>query len=448
MNLKFPEGFLWGVASSAYQVEGAYNEDGKGESIWDRFTHIPGKTVDTGDVSCDHYHRYKEDVELLKYLDVKAYRFSISWTRVFPEGYGKPNVKGMEFYKNLVNLLLENGIKPTITLYHWDLPQKLQDIGGWANPLVSDYFEQYARYVFSELGELVPIWITHNEPWVAAFMGYATGKFAPGISDYTTALLVSHNILLSHGKAVKAYREMGFKGEIGITLDLFPPRPASSNEEDIKAARRDTASHLSWFADPVFKGCYPKDMVEWYKEKGIQLPDYSEKDLELISTPVDFLGINYYAGSVIKNAPGENWPMDTRYINKDIRKDSKTYRIHAENLYDYLLYLNEEYKGVKIIITENGFSCLDFVDRNGEVNDLGRIDYLYRHLAEAQKAILSGVNLSGYYTWSFLDSYEWSGYNTRMGLVYVDYDTQRRTIKKSGHWYKQVIAANSLISDI
>jgi beta-glucosidase len=444
MSLKFPEGFLWGVASSAYQVEGAYNEDGKGESIWDRFTHIPGRTIDTGDVSCDHYHHYKEDIKILKYLGVKTYRFSISWPRVFPNGYGEVNLKGIEFYKNLVKLLVENDIKPSVTLYHWDLPQKLQDIGGWANPLVVDYFEQYARYMFSELGEFVPVWITHNEPYVVAFLGYAQGKFAPGIRDYNQALLVSHNILLSHGKAVRAYREMGYKGEIGITLDIFPPKPASDSEADRLAARRETAAHLSWFADPVLKGCYPEDLIKWYREKGVRLPDYTEEDMNIISTAVDFLGINYYAGSVVENAPGENWPLDSRWANSDVTKTSKTYRMHAENLYDHLMYLHETYNGIKIIITENGFGGLDFIDRNGEVNDQARIDYLYRHFAEAHRAISNGVNLAGYFIWSFLDSYEWNAYNHRMGLVYVDYDTQKRTIKRSGHWYKEVIENNTL----
>jgi len=262
----FPEQFLWGAATAAYQIEGAYNEDGKGESIWDRFSHIPGNiwNNETGDVACDHYHRYEEDVKLLKELGVNTYRFSISWARIFPEGKGKPNERGIEFYKRLCDKLLENGIKPTVTLYHWDLPQKLQDRGGWANRETADCFEQYARYVFKELGDQVPIWITHNEPWVVSFAGNWEGRHAPGIRDFSTALQVSHHLLLSHGKVVKAYREMGFGGKIGITLNMNPVYPAGDGQEDIEAAKRFDGFHNRWFADPIFKGEYPGELLRWY----------------------------------------------------------------------------------------------------------------------------------------------------------------------------------------
>jgi len=442
-RIVFPKNFLWGVATSSYQIEGAWKEDGKGESIWDRFTHIPGKIAngDTGDVACDHYHLYREDVKLLKELGVKTYRLSISWPRVFPEGKGSPNKAGMEFYINLIKLLVDNGIKPAVTLYHWVLPQKLQDIGGWANKAVIDYYEQYAEYVFKELGSMVPIWITHNEPWVVSFEGNWQGVIAPGITDFSTALLVSHNLLVSHGRAVRLYRKMGFKGEIGITLNLVPMYPASQSEEDIEAAKRGDGFYNRWFLDPIFKGAYPSDMLEWYSQR-VVVPEITREDLEIINTPIDFLGVNYYSSGHVKAEPGI-WPLDAINVPTGRDKTDSGWEINPQGLYDLLVRLHKDYKGIKIMITENGAAFNDIINREGNIEDDCRLDYLYRHFVEAHRAIQDGVNLKGYYVWSFLDNFEWAdGYTKRFGLVYVDYATQKRILKRSGRWYREVIKNN------
>jgi beta-glucosidase len=441
--LTFPQDFTWGVATASYQIEGAAREDGKGESIWDRFSHIPGKVKngDTGDIACDHYHLYPEDVKLLKEIGVKSYRFSISWPRIYPDGKGEVNRKGIKFYRNLINLLIENDITPAVTLYHWDLPQKLQDIGGWANREVTDYFETYARTIFKEFGDLVPTWITHNEPWVVAMLGNAWGVHAPGITDPSTAILVAHNLLLSHGKAVRAYREMGFKGEIGITLNMSPAYPASDSEKDRAAAWRQDGFNNRWFADPVLKGSYPQDMVEWFKDR-LVLPEFSKEDMEIISTPTDFLGINFYSRGVI--AADENEPaLGLRGVDTGNDKTEMGWEIYPQGLYDLLLRLHKDYNGIKLMITENGAAFNDMVNRNGEVEDDNRLDYLYRHFIMAHKLIQDGVNLSGYYVWSFMDNFEWAeGYSKRFGITYVDYRTQKRILKKSGNWYKEVIKNN------
>lgn len=440
----FPKDFLWGVATASYQIEGAWKEDGKGESIWDRFSHIPGKVVnnDNGDVACDHYHRYEDDVKLLKELGVKTYRLSISWTRIFPDGKGTPNPKGIEFYKKLIKLLSDNDIVPAVTLYHWDLPQKLQDIGGWANREVTDYFEQYARYVFQELGDMVPIWITHNEPWVVAFCGNWMGVHAPGITDFKTAVQVSHHLLLSHGKAVKAYRELGFKGEIGITLNMGSSYPYSQTPEDKKATSINDGYFRRWFADPVIKGAYPKDMLELYGEKEVLPECILEGDLDIISTSVDFLGVNYYSSHWFKLNESQ-WPLMIDGVSTDRDVTTMDWEIVPQGLYDLLKRLHEDYNGIKIYITENGRASDDIINREGKVEDDDRLDYLYQHFIQAQKAINDGVNLAGYYVWSFMDNFEWAcGYKKRFGITYVDYKTQKRIIKKSGHWYKQVIKDN------
>lgn len=443
MKNSFPKDFLWGAATAAYQVEGAAKEGGRGESIWDRFSHIPGKTFnsDTGDISCDHYHLYEKDVNIMKEIGIKTYRFSISWSRIFPEGYGKINREGVEFYRKLINCLLANGIKPAITLYHWDLPQKLQNIGGWANPLVTDYFANYAEFLFKEFGDLVHQWITLNEPWVVSFVGNWEGRHAPGITDFSTALQVSYNLLLAHGKAVKIYRKLSLKGEIGITLNMNPVYPASDKVQDIAAAERFNEFHNKWFADPIFKGSFPENMLKWYAGK-VTMPEITKEDLEIMSTPIDFLGINSYFSSFIKYDHSK-WPTNLSAVNVGKDKTEMGWEINPTGLHDLLVYLHKEYNGVKIIITENGAAFNDMVNREGKVEDENRLDYLYNYLEQASLAIKEGVNLAGYYVWSFLDNYEWAyGYAKRFGIVYVDYNTQKRTIKKSGLWYSEVIKNN------
>lgn len=442
------ENITLGVASAAFQIEGGWNADGKGESIWDRWCHIPGTCRDTGDVACNHYYRYEEDLKILKDMGVDSYRFSISWPRVLPEGHGKVNQEGLRFYQNIIARLKEYGIKVAVTLYHWDLPQKLQNLGGWANPQTALYFEEYAKLLFRTFGEDVDVWITFNEPYVAAFMGHMTGKFAPGHRDVSEALAVSHNILRAHGMAVRAYREMGYQGKIGITLDYFPADAASDSREDLLAAARDRESHLGWFADPVFKGHYPEMMWKHYVEKGVVMPEVTQEDLELIQAPIDFLGINYYRFSVIRDCPGGNWPYDNEYVPNCAEKTHVSYRRVPEKMYDYMRYLNDTYGPKELMVTENGYSAQETPDRQGRILDYDRIDYLYCHLEQCIRARENGVPLTAYYVWSFLDDLEWTGgYTTRMGLVRVDYESQKRTLKESAHWYARVIRERRLVEE-
>ncbi len=443
MRLNFPENFLWGAATASYQIEGAYKEDGKGENIWDRFSHIPGKINedDTGDVACDHYHRFEEDIEIMKRIGLRTYRFSISWARIFPDGYGKPNPKGMEFYKKLVSKLNENGIIPAVTLYHWDLPQKLQDNGGWANRDTVYHYVEYAKYVFENLGDQVPIWITHNEPFVAAIVGNWIGRHAPGITDFKTALRVAHHLLLSHGLAVKAYRESGHKGEIGITLNMNPVYPASENDIDKAAAKRFNEYLNKWFADPVLKGAYPADMLRWFDDMELA-PDIIDGDMSAICQPIDFLGINNYYSSFVRHDEN-NWPVYASEITTGRDRTKMDWEINPEGLHDLIVYLDKEYNGIKIIITENGAAFNDIVNHEGKVEDDNRLDYLYRYLEQVHRAIGAGANVGGYYAWSLMDNFEWGyGYSKRFGLVYVDFKTQKRILKKSAYWYSDVIRNN------
>lgn len=447
-EIKFPEGFIWGTATSAYQIEGGYNSDGKGESIWDRFTHIEGKirNNDNGDVACDHYHLYPEDVELMKKLGIKSYRFSIAWTRVFPDGTGEPNEKGIQFYKNLVDLLNKNGITPAVTLYHWDLPQKLQDNGGWANRETAEHFENFARYMFKELGDAVPIWITLNEPWVTSFVGYWYGGHPPAIKDMPTALLAAHNLMLAHGKAVRAFREMGMKGEIGVTLNLNPGYPASESQEDIQAAQRMNEFSNGWFLDPILKGKYPEGLAGLLESK-VGMPQISEEDLTIVHSEIDFLGVNYYSGSSVYNDP-DNWPFEYSTTGTGKKRTFTNWEIYPEGLCDLLVYLNEEYDGIKIFITENGAAFNDVIGKDGTIEDDDRIDYLKQHISEIYNAINLGVNVAGYYQWSIIDNFEWnSGYSVKFGLVHVDFATQKRSFKKSAMWYKDVISNNGIIQN-
>jgi beta-glucosidase len=443
MRFDFPENFLWGAATASYQIEGAYREDGKGENIWDRFSHIPGKICDghTGDVACDHYHRYEEDIEIMKRIGLKTYRFSISWSRIFPDGSGKPNPKGIEFYKRLVAKLNENGIIPAVTLYHWDLPQKLQDKGGWANRDTVYRFVDYAKFVFENLGSQVPIWITHNEPFVAAFVGNWVGRHAPGLTDFQTALRVSHHLLLSHGLVVKAYREMGYKGQIGITLNMNPVYPASENDKDKLAAKRYDEHLNKWFADPIFRGAYPADLLKWLGDRGLA-PEVLEGDMDVISQPIDFLGINNYYSSFIRDDE-YNWPVCASEVSTGRDRTKMDWEIYPEGMHDLLVDLKKEYGDIKIIITENGAAFNDIVNYEGKVEDYNRLNYYYKYLEQVHRAIDDGVNVAGYYAWSLLDNFEWGfGYTKRFGLVYVDFKTQKRILKRSGYWYSDVIRNN------
>ena len=443
MQHMFPDNFIWGAATAAYQIEGAYREDGKGENIWDRYSHIPGKVYDnhTGDVACDHYHRYEEDIRLMKEIGLKSYRFSISWARVFPDGKGTPNQKGLDFYRRLAEKLNENGIRPAATLYHWDLPQKLQDLGGWANRDSVGWFTDYAAYMFEKLGDQVPVWITHNEPWVVSFIGNWQGRHAPGITDFKTAVQVSHHLMLSHGQAVKAYRETGGKGEIGITLNMNPVYPASDSEEDKAAAKMYDEYLNKWFADPVLKGAYPAGLAAHLRKMDL-FPEIDSRDMETIHQPVDFLGINNYYSSFIKY-DGSLWPIPAFETTTGKDRTQMGWEIYPEGIHDLLVRLNRDYGGIKILVTENGAAFNDIVNRGGKVEDDNRVDYLYRYLGQIHRAINSGVNVKGYYVWSLLDNFEWGyGYSKRFGIIYVDYKTQQRILKKSALWYRDVIRNN------
>lgn len=441
----FPEGFEWGTAAASYQIEGAWNKDGKGESIWDRFTHIPGNIADgtNGDVACDFYHLYEEDIKIAKQLGLQVYRFSISWPRIYPDGVGEINRKGIDFYLKVLKCLKENGIKAAVTLYHWDLPQKLQDRGGWANREIVGWFENYARTLYTEFGDLVDYWITLNEPYCSSILGYWTGEQAPGYHDYSMALAAVHHLLMSHGAAVKAYRETGLKGEIGITLNLNLSYPADpNNKDDIEAAERNNMQYNNLFADPVLKGIYPQKFFDYLEGKGVVLPAIFDGDMELIHQELDFLGLNTYF-SIYTKADENAWPLGLKEVKSGKPRTDADWEVVPEGMYELLKWINETYNPQKIIITENGAACNDWVNLEGKVEDPNRIDYLKRYLIQVNRAIKEGVNIKGYYVWCFCDNFEWAwGLNRRFGIVYVDYATQRRIPKASAYWLADVIKNN------
>ncbi len=446
-KLIFPDHFTWGAATSSYQIEGAPAADGKGESIWDRFTHTPGNiwNGENGDLACNHYHLYPDDVQLMADLGLQSYRFSISWPRIFPAGGGKPNQKGMDFYRRLVDLLLQHGIKPAVTLYHWDLPQALQDNGGWANRDTARYFEHYAAYVFENLDLPVDLWVTLNEPWVSAFLGHALGVHAPGENDFSKALRVSHHLLLAHGLAVRSFRESGRKNEpIGITLNLAPVHPASDSDADKNQARRADGFMNRWFLDPVFTGTYPRDMVEIFS-RSFEMPVIIEEDGAIISSPVDFLGVNNYTRIVVRAGSSDDDFMGSPVNPPDAEYTEMGWEIYPQGIYELLIRLHNEYQPPKLYITENGAAFADEVNEFGEINDSQRIDYLQAYIREAWNALQEGVPLEGYYAWSLLDNFEWSfGYSRRFGLVYVDFSTLQRIPKNSAYWYRDLISRNGL----
>ena len=447
---RFPEGFLWGAATSAYQIEGAVAEDGRGESIWDRFSHTPGKTYEghTGDVACDHYHRYRADVQEMARLGLKAYRFSIAWPRIFPEGRGAPNTRGLDFYRRLVDELLRRDITPVATLYHWDLPQALQDRGGWANRDTAHRFADYAAYVFDRLDDGVAYWITHNEPFVVAILGHVTGEHAPGLQDPVVAFQVAHHLLLSHGLALQAYRQGGRRrGQIGITLNLSPVHPAGDRAEDEAAARRVDGLLNRWFLDPIFRGSYPADMVEHFGQRlGLPLPEAIEADLRLISQGIDFLGVNYYTRQMVQHDPGELF-LQMRQVPGPGPKTEMGWEVYPAGLGELLRRLHAEYtKETPIFVTENGAAYKDTVAPDGGVHDADRIAYLRDHLLELSKVIEQGVPVKGYFLWSLMDNFEWAhGYSKRFGILYVDFDTQARLWKDSARWYRRVIEENAVV---
>ncbi len=444
VKITFPQGFLWGAATASYQIEGAWNEDGKGESIWDRFSHTPGKISDgsTGDVACDHYHRWKQDLDLMAELGLQAYRFSIAWSRVVPKGRGNVNEAGLDFYDRLVDGLLTRGIAPFVTLYHWDLPQALQDEEGWPVRSTAEAFVDYANVVSARLGDRVKHWITHNEPWVAAFLGHGMGIHAPGVQDFQQAVAAAHHLLLSHGWAAPVIRANSQNADVGITLNLTDVVPASPSPMDYRAAREMDGFLNRWFLDPIFGRRYPADAIEWFEQvHGVQVNVMQEGDMDVIAAPIDFLGVNYYTRTVARDSSPDNLPRTI--ITDDAEFTEMGWEVAPRSLFHLLNRLHFDYQPANIFITENGAAFPDKVCKEGHVHDDRRLAYLKEHFKAAHDAIQCGAPLRGYFVWSLMDNFEWSfGYTKRFGVVYVDYETQQRIVKESGKWYSQVIAQN------
>jgi beta-glucosidase len=437
--LRFPDGFRWGVATSAYQIEGAVQEDGRGESVWDRFSHTPGRTQngDTGDVACDHYHRYAQDLDLMQALGIQSYRFSIAWPRVIPAGSGPLNPKGLDFYKRLVDGLLQRAITPLPTLWHWDTPQQLEEQGGWVNRDTAQRFAEYAATVFRSLGDLVPAWMTLNEPKTVVQVGYLYGGHAPGFNNPHKAYAALHHLLLAHGLAVQAFRASGTQGQIGIVLNLMPIYPASGDQDAAAAVRTQDGYENRLYLDPVLRGRYPEDILAAIDRESQVTTLIKAGDLAVIGAPIDLLGVNYYGpGYVQRDGNVVDGPHP--------RSLAGWQEIYPDGLYDLLVRIKQDYGDVPLSITENGIPTNDTL--NGDrVDDRERLIFLHGHLAAAHRAIQAGVNLRSYYVWSLLDNFEWAaGYSQRWGIVYVDFQTQRRTPKRSALWYREVIRQHGL----
>lgn len=442
--LRFPADFVWGAATSAYQIEGSPLADGAGPSIWHRFAHTPGCTDngDNGDVACDHYRRYADDVALMSALGLRAYRLSLAWARILPEGTGAVNRGGLDFYSRLVDTLLAAGIEPWITLYHWDLPAALDDRGGWRNRDSADWFGDYAAVVFRALGDRVKNWMTLNEPWVCVDGGYVHGVHAPGVRSLPAAARAAHNLLRAHGRAVLAQRAAAC-GRIGLVVNLEPKDLASDRPEDREAGRLADAWMNRYYLDAACLGRYPEEMATIYGDAWV---DWPADDLRLISTPFDFLGVNYYTRSVNRHDPTA-WPIPVRPVRQEGAQHTETgWEVHPESFTRVLTWVTERYGRRPIYVTENGAAMPDPPTTSAPLlDDPLRVDYFRTHLAAAHAAIAQGVDLRGYFAWSLLDNCEWaSGYAKRFGLYHVDFATQRRTLKASGAFYRDVIAVNGL----
>lgn len=463
MIKKFPTDFIWGTATSSYQIEGAHFKDGKGLNIWDVFSKTNGKTAngDTGDIACDHYHLYKEDIAMMAKLGMKAYRFSISWARVMPNGYGKVNEAGIAFYSDLIDTLLQYGITPWVTLYHWDLPLALQmEHDGWLNPKIADFFAKYAQVCFEAFGDRVKHWITINEPWVVAILGYGQGVFAPGRISKDEPYIAGHHILLAHAKAVDRYRKSFAhqEGKIGITNNCDWREPLTDKEVDREAAERALLFFLGWFADPIYLGDYPDVMKN---RLGERLPEFTPEEKKLLLGSSDFFGLNHYttmyASDVPLDAPveeisvyGNGGIFEDQYVKLTVAKDwSKTamgWAVVPWGLQKLLEWIHQRYDSPSIIITENGCAYEDVVNSDGNCIDEDRISYVDQYLNACHTAIQNGVHLNGYFLWSLFDNFEWaSGYEKRFGMVHVDFDTLQRTPKASAYWYQQVMEQNGIL---
>ncbi|MCZ2527613.1 glycoside hydrolase family 1 protein [Streptomyces sp. HB2AG] len=461
-GLRFPPAFRWGAATAAYQIEGAASEDGRTPSIWDTFSRRPGavRNGDTGDTAADHYHRMREDVALMARLGLTDYRFSVSWPRVQPTGRGPSVRKGLDFYRALADELIEHGIRPVATLYHWDLPQELEDRGGWPERDTAERFADYAALVADGLGDRVHTWTTLNEPWCSAFLGYASGVHAPGRTEPAAALRAAHHLNLAHGRAVEVLRDRVPAAEVSLTLNLAAVRPLTGSDADRDAARRIDALANRVFLDPVFRGRYPQDLIE----DTAALTDWSfvrDADLAAISRPIDVLGLNYYSPTVVAAADhGQDggggadgggpspWPAAdgaVRFLPAPGPRTAMDWPVDADGLYEILVRLRDELPGTALMVTENGAAYEDYADPEGDVHDPERVAYVHAHLEAVHRAIADGADVRGYFLWSLLDNFEWAyGYSKRFGMVHVDFASQRRTPKDSARWYAQVIARGGL----
>ncbi|HLZ60891.1 MAG TPA: GH1 family beta-glucosidase [Ktedonosporobacter sp.] len=440
----FPPHFLWGAATAAYQIEGAAYEDGRGLSIWDHFAATPGKTYrgENGDIAANHYHLVQQDTDLMTRLGLGAYRFSIAWPRILPHGRGTINTVGLDFYERLVDSLLARGIKPFATLYHWDLPLTLQQEGGWVNRDTASAFADYAEIVVKRLGDRVEGWITLNEPWCSAYLGYGIGVHAPGIQDRQAAIDAAHHLLLAHGLAVPRIRAHNTPtAQVGITLNCTPITAADDRPETQRDVEHADAFANRWFLDPLFRGAYPDTL---FATLGLTPPPIQEGDFSIISAPLDFLGVNYYTRSVVRGAaapPPADAPETVRPVPGACYTDIG-WEIYSQGLADLLVRLHQDYPIPNMWVTENGAAFQDLWDGNDQVNDPRRVEYLRGHIQALAQALQQGVPLRGYFVWSLMDNFEWAeGYSKRFGIVYVDYPTQRRIIKESGHWYAVFLAA-------
>jgi len=450
--VRFPEGFLWGASTSAYQIEGAVSEDGRGPSIWDVFSHTPGRIEGggTGDVACDHYHRVDEDLELISALNLNAYRFSLAWPRLFPDGRRREQ-RGFDHYARLLDGLLERGVQPVVTLYHWDLPQALEDDGGWRSRATVERFAEYAAACFAAFGDRVPFWLTVNEPWIVGLLGYLLGLHAPGYEgDLLGEVTVFHHLLLAHGRAVQEHRRAGATGRIGAAPNLLPHYPLTGGPADAAASWASDGYVNRWFLDPLFRGTYPDDQRERYEERVGPLDFIRDGDLATIAQPVDYLGVNYYAPRWLQAVPGDTpWPWrvvvpqgteTTGGFTAGVPQTEAGTPIFPRGLTDLLVRVRDDYGDVPILITENGAVF------NDAVHDERRVGFLRDHLAAVHEAIGRGVNVIGYCHWSLLDNFEWAlGYGQRFGLVHVDYETLERTVKDSGRYYARVAKGNELV---
>jgi beta-glucosidase len=450
-TFRFPPDFLWGAATAAYQIEGAWDADGKGESIWDRFVCTPGKIAngDTGAVACAHYARWEEDVGHMAAMGLKSYRFSVAWTRVQPRGSGPPNQRGLDFYRRLVERLNQHGIAPFLTLYHWDLPQALQDRGGWVNRDTALRFAEYTALMVRALGAEVPFWVTHNEPFVQAFYGHGNGENAPGQRCPWAILPAAHHMLLSHGLAVEAFRALapqpaaGPAPQIGIVLFIWPHHPASQRPRDIAANRTVDGGMNRWFLDALFNGRYPDDMLRHFAWRAMR-PPVGPGDMAIISRPGDFLGVNTYS-RLINQAYWRDLLSGARQLPSPGPTTAMGWEIYPEAILE-ALRLARAYTTLPLYITESGAAFADTLAPDGSVDDQARIAYLRDHIAAAHRALAEGIDLRGYFVWSLLDNFEWShGFSKRFGLIYTDYPTQRRIWKRSAHWYRELIARNGLL---